>query len=41
MAKIGGLIEDTAFLSDLQREFYITMLNERKDKILDFSYKAL
>ncbi|MCD8300292.1 MAG: HipA domain-containing protein [Clostridiales bacterium] len=41
MSKIETLVEDTPFLSDLQREFYIAILRERKTKILDFSYKAL
>ncbi|MCD8216722.1 MAG: HipA domain-containing protein [Clostridiales bacterium] len=41
MAQIKDLVEETPFLSDLQREFYFTMLAERKSRILDFTMKAL
>ncbi|MCD8230234.1 MAG: HipA domain-containing protein [Clostridiales bacterium] len=41
MARIKDLLEETPFISDLQREFYLTMLAERKSRILDFSMKAL
>lgn len=41
MDKIRELIYNTPFLSDLQRQFYLTMLAERKMKILDFSLKKL
>lgn len=41
MGKIEAIIENTPFLSDLQKRFYRTMLYERKSRILDFSYKAL
>ena len=41
MGKIGKLIYDTPFLSDLQRQFYLTMLAERKAKILDFALEKL
>lgn len=41
MAKIEGIIDGTPFLSDLQRQFYITMLAARKERILDFSLNAL
>lgn len=41
MLKISELINGTAFLSNLQKDFYITMLNERKTKILDFSLHKL
>ena len=37
MSKIKKLIHDTPFLSDLQQQFFLTMLAERKAKILDFS----
>lgn len=37
MAKIGTIIEETPFISDLQRQFYMTMLAKRKERILDFS----
>lgn len=39
--KIDSLIDGTPFISDLQREFYKTMLRERKEKILDYSFEKL
>ncbi len=41
MAKIEEIIDGTPFLSDLQRQFYMTMLAVRKERILDFSLNAL
>jgi len=41
MGQIRTVIEDTPFISDLQKRFYLTMLTERKTRILDFSVKAL
>lgn len=41
MEKIDRIVEETPFLSDLQKEFYKTMLRERKERILDFSYEKL
>lgn len=41
MARIQNIIEETPFLSDLQRRFYMTMLTERKRLILDYSMLAL
>jgi len=41
MVKIRRLIEDTPFITDLQKRFYITMLEKRKERILDFSLAAL
>lgn len=41
MAKIRMIIEETPFITDLQRRFYITMLEKRKERILDFSLSAL
>ena len=35
------LVEGTPFLNDLQRDFYTTMLTERKERILDFSLQKL
>ena len=35
------MIENTPFISDRQKNFYITMLQERKEKILDFSLREL
>jgi len=37
MAEIEGIIDGTPFLSDLQRQFYMTMLAARKKRIPDFS----
>ena len=39
--KIYRIVDETPFISDLQREFYKTMLRERKERILDFSYQKL
>ncbi len=41
MKKIYTIVDETPFISDLQKEFYKTMLRERKERILDFSYKKL
>lgn len=41
MERIRKIVEDTPFISDLQRRFYLTMLEERKRLILDFSLAAL
>ena len=41
MSRIKTMIENTPFISDLQKNFYITMLQERKEKILDFSLHEL
>ena len=41
MEKIDKIIEATPFISDLQKEFYKTILCERKERILDFSYQKL
>ena len=35
------LVDSTPFISDLQKEFYRTMLSERKERILDFSLQKL
>lgn len=37
MRKIYDMIDNTPYISDLQRTFYKTMLTERKEKILDYS----
>lgn len=39
--KIYQIIEDTPFISRLQKDFYKTILQERKERILDFSYNKL
>lgn len=41
MERIKGIIDDTPFISELQKQFYMTMLTERKERILDFSLDAL
>ena len=41
MNQIYGLIETPPFLSELQRNFYRTMLRARKERILDFSLQKL
>ena len=41
MKKIYKIVDETPFISDLQKEFYKTMLRERKERILDFSYQKL
>lgn len=39
--KIDIIVDKTPFISDLQRKFYKTLLRERKERILDFSYQKL
>lgn len=41
MDKIQNIINNTPFLSDLQKKFYLTILSERKTRILDFSLQKL
>lgn len=41
LTKINAMIDETPFISDLQKEFYKTMIRERKGRILDFSYQKL
>lgn len=41
MDTIDNIIENTPFLSDLQKKFFRTMLYERKARILDFAYKTM
>ena len=41
MNRICSMVKETPFISDLQKRFYITMLTGRKERILDFSLKAL
>ena len=38
---IRDLVNSTPLITDLQREFYATMLMERKERILDFSLQKL
>lgn len=41
MKKIMKLVDETPYIDDLQKEFYKTMLTERKEKILDKSLQKL
>ena len=41
MKEIFNVIEKTPFISDLQKEFYRTMLMARKERILDYSIKRI
>ena len=41
MREINKLIDETPYISDLQKAFYKTMLRERKEKILDKSLQLL
>lgn len=41
MKKIYKIIDDTPYISDLQKEFYKVMLTARKEHILDFSLKKV
>ena len=39
--EIGRIIDETPFISDLQKNFYKTMIGERKTRILDYSSDLL
>ena len=41
MQQINELIDNTPYITDLQKQFYKTMLSERKEKILDKSFQLL
>ena len=41
MRAIHEMIDNTPYISDLQKAFYKTMLSERKEKILDRPYRLL
>ena len=41
MDEIRKLVEETPYISELQKQFYTVMLTERKEKILDFSLSKL
>lgn len=41
MTEINHIIDETPYITDLQKTFYKTMLAQRKEKILDFSYDKL
>ena len=41
LEKIKRIVEETPFISALQKGFYITMLSKRKEIILDYAYNKL
>ena len=41
LEKIFRIIDETPYLTELQRAFYKTVLSERKGKIIGFSFKKL
>lgn len=41
MAKIDRIIDETPFISELQKDFYKTVLAARKERILDYSLEKL
>lgn len=41
MDKIKKLIDSAAFFSEIQKKFYSTMLEQRKERILDFSLQKI
>lgn len=41
MEKIYRIVDETPYITELQKRFYKTMLKERKEKILDFSLNKL
>lgn len=41
MDKIFSIVDETPFISELQKQFYKTMLQTRKERILDFSMEKL
>lgn len=41
MEQVFAIIDETPFASDLQKQFYKTMLQARKERILDFSMRKL
>ena len=41
MDKIYEIVQDTPFIDNLQKDFYTTMIKERKERILDYSFNKL
>jgi len=41
LEQIFSVVDETPFISDLQKQFYRTMLQARKERILDFSLRKL
>ena len=41
MPLLFSILDETPFISDLQKQFYKTMLRTRKERILDFAMEKL
>lgn len=41
MNKINKIIDETEYISDLRKEFYKRIINERYNKILKLAYERL
>ena len=41
MGEITRIVDETPFISDLQKQLYKTVLQTRKERILDFSMEKL
>ena len=41
MKRINEIVDETPYITDLQKTFYKVMLRERKEKIIDFSLRKL
>lgn len=41
MKKIRMIVTETPFITELQKRFYVTILEKRKERILDFSFHRL
>lgn len=41
MRQIALIVDSTPYISDLQKQFYLTMLTTRKERILDYSLQKL
>lgn len=41
MKKIRMIVTETPFITELQKRFYVTMLEKRKERILDFSFHRI
>lgn len=41
MKEINKIVDDTPYISELQKTFYKHMLTKRKELILDYSFKSL
>lgn len=41
MGKIENLIDQVPCINEIEKQFYITVLNQRKERILDYSYSLI